>query len=301
MASLESVLNPEGVRFVELIDDLGLERLQTRYTFMDDGEFKDLLLRDLGEGMRIYWYEILQRSHLTAVTAILRSRRWLSGVVQARTGNNLLVFASAFRGLMESAADASTALIGTPLTLAHLHPSIDEALRGSATNVTITSEVEDELIHYAHARRLTASERSNLPRSHEARQTREYLQIFGDQNADLVRQCYGDLCELTHPAASTVAMWLALDDQNGLEFSLLPHQDEAFIAGLLRDYSAVPLELLMFAFNGPVTTLNILNYFPVEDFHTPKLLNWNLDGIPAWVKCRDELEPRGIRPQASLG
>ena len=299
MAGMELVLNPDGVRFVEMVDDLGLEQLETRYRFMDNEEYKDLSLRDSSKGMQVYWSETLQRAHLAAVTAMLRSRRWLSGVVHARTENNLPVFAAALRGLMESAADASTSLIGTPLTLVNHHSSITEALAGRATTVFISSEVEDELIHYSHARRIRGPERANSPQSHEARTVQEYLEIFGDQNADHVRQCYSDLCDLTHPGASSVVMWLASNDPAGLEFRLATHQDEALIAGLLRQYPTVPLELLMFAFNVPAITLNVLNYFPVEDLHTPKLLNWHLDGIPGWVKCRDELERQGAQPKAS--
>ena len=301
MAGMETVLNSDGVRLVEMIDGLSLEQLETGYTFMDDEEFKDLSLRDLSEGMRVYWSEILHRAHLTAATAILRSRRWLSGVVHARAENNLLVFAAALRGLMESAADASTALIDTPLTLARSHSSISEALAGGRTTaMSISSKVEDELIHYSHARGLHGPERANAPQSHKARHVQEYLKIFGDQNADHVRQCYSDLCDLTHPAASSVAMWLSPVDPAGLEFRLSTNQDEAFIAGLLRDYPTVPLELLMFAFNGPVITLNVLNYFTIEDLHTPKLLNWYLDDIPTWTKCRIELDAQSIPPQASL-
>ena len=120
MARIELVLNRDGVRFVELVDDLGLERLETRYAFSDEEEYRELLVRDLSEGMRVYWTETLQRAHLAAVTAILRSRRWLSGVVHAAAENNFLIFSASLRGLMESAADASTAFLGTPLTLAHL-------------------------------------------------------------------------------------------------------------------------------------------------------------------------------------
>ena len=299
MAGMESVLNPDGVRFVAMVDDLGLERLETQYTFMDDEEYQDLLSLDLSEGMRIYWRETLQRAHLTAATAILRSRHWLSGVQQAMGENNLLLFAAAFRGLMESAADASTALIGTPLTLAQSHPLITEALEGRATTVYISSELENELIHYSHGRRITGPERAKAPRSHKARDPQEYRKIFGDQNAENVRQCYNDLCDLTHPGASSVWMWLRSIDAAGLEFRLSTQRDEALIAGFLQQYPTITLELLMFAFNAPVIALNVLNYFPVEDLHTPKLLNWHLDGIPGWVKCRDELEAQGIRPKAS--
>ena len=218
MAGMESVLNPDSVRFVEMVDDLGLERLATRYTIMDDEEYKDLLEQDLSEAMRVYWTETLGRAHLASATAILRSRRWLSGVEQASAENNLLLFASVLRGLMESAADASTALIGTPLTLAHFHSAITESLEGRATSVLISSEVENELIHYSHARRLQRPERAHAPPTHEARQVQQYLQIFGDLNAANVVRCYSDLCDLTHTGASSVTMWLDTDDPTGLEF-----------------------------------------------------------------------------------
>ena len=266
---------------------------------MDHEEYQDLMLRDLSEGMRVYWSETLQRAHLAAVTSMLRSRRWLSGMVHATTENNLLVFAAALRGLMESAADASTALISTPLTLVQNHPLITEALEGRATTGYSSAELENELIHYSHARGIRGSERANAPQSHRARTVQKYLEIFGDQNADVVRQCYSDLCDLTHPGASSVVMWLASDGPAGVDFRLSTHQDKALIVELLRRYPTVPLELLMFAFNAPLIALNVLNYFPVEDLHSPKLLNWNLDGISGWVKCRRELEKLGIEPKTS--
>ena len=199
---------------------------------------------------------------------------------------------------MESAADASTAFRGTPLTLAHHHSSITECLAGQATAVLVSSELENELIHYSRARNLKKSERANAPTSHQVRRVQEYLDIFGDQNANNVRQCYGDLCDLIHPGASSVRMWMSSEGPTGSAIRLSTRQDEALIAKFLRQYDTIPLELLMFAFNAPLITLNVLNYFPIEDLHTPKLLNWNLNGIPAWMKRRDKLGGRGIRPVA---
>ena len=267
--------------------------------FSAEEKYRELLLRDVSEGMRVYWAETLQRSHLAAVTSILRSRRWISGIVHAAAENNFLVFSASLRGLMESAADASTAFRGTPLALAHHHSSITECLAGQATTVLVSSELENELIHYSHARHLKRSERSSAPTSHQARKVQEYLNIFGDQNADNVSRCYRNLCDLTHPGASSVWMWLASEDPTGSAVRLSTRQDEVLIAEFLRQYASMPLELLMFAFNGPLITLNVLNYFSIEDLHTPQLLSWNLDGIPAWTRCREKLGGRGIRPVAA--
>ena len=298
MAGMESVLNPEGVRFVEMVDDLSLGSLETRYTFMDRDIHQDLLVRDMGEGMRVHWTEILQRAHLTAVTAILRSRRWLFGVVQAKADNNLLVFAANLRGLLESAADSSTALKDVPATLACHHFSISESLAGGPKGDFAPRQMEDRLIHYFHGRRLQAAERANAPQSHGVLLVQEYLKIFGDPN-ETVHQCYRYLCDLTHSGAYSVTMWFDFDDPTGLEYWLSTHQDKALIDDFLQHYATFFQQLIGSAFNVPVVTLNALNYFSVEHLHTPKLLGCNLDSSPVWMECRDELDGKGIQPVAS--
>ena len=40
-----------------MVDRLALKRLATRYSFLDADEHMELLCRDVGEGMRIYWVE----------------------------------------------------------------------------------------------------------------------------------------------------------------------------------------------------------------------------------------------------
>ena len=150
MSETESVLNQDAARFVEMIDGLSLANSETRYTIMASDEYKQTIKNDSTKGLQIYWYEILARAHLTALTGILRSRRWLSGVVSATRDKNLLAFASAFRGLIESAADTSSAFQGIPLTLAHYHSQIIADLSGKLAKTVFFSskEIEDALIHF---------------------------------------------------------------------------------------------------------------------------------------------------------
>ncbi len=283
-----------------MVDTLALERLATRYSFLDLDEYKDLLCRDVGEGMRIYWVDMLERAHIAAVTAILRSRRWLAAVLSTRSEKNALAFAAAFRGLMESAADAATALIVTPLTLARDYPDIAKAISGEATAVVISSELEDELIHYSHARYVKNSERASAPKSHKARTTQKYRKVFEPLNANSVSECYRFLCDLTHPAGPSVWMWLEPVDAKGSEFVLSPKQDEAIVARVLNLYKTVLLDVLMLAFNTPVILLNTLNYFPIKKLHTRELLKHDLDSLAAWRKCRNALEQGGARLQTSV-
>ena len=295
---MESVLNQQIMQFVRMVDDLGLKRLTTRYSFMEIDEYEGLLHRDVSEAMRVYWSETLERTHIAAVTAILRSRHWLSAVLSAESEGNALAFAAAFRGLMESAADTTTALVGIPLTLAYHYPTIANSLSGLTTSLVISPELEDELIHYSHGRHVKKSERDSTPKAHCARSVQEYLTIFENLNANSVAPCYRYLCDLTHPGAPSVLMWLTAVDSKGSELILSTEQDEAIIGRFLELYETVVLDVLTFAFNAPVLVLNMLNYFPIKKLHTQELLNHDLDGIAAWAECRNELEKQGATFQA---
>lgn len=295
---MDSFLSQRATQLVTMVDDLGLEDSKTRYFFMDEDEYEKLLPREVGEAMQIYWVEILERAHIASVTATLRSRRWLSGVNLAYTDRNVLAFAGAFRGLLESAADAATSLIHIPLTLADLYPSISESLLGKANDIVISAQLEDELIHYSHGRYIKPSEQGSTPPSHRARSTQEYLRAFGDLRADKIARCYRFLCDLTHPGAPSVWMWFGHGDGISPGLTISTGQDEHIIADFLDEYATVPLDVLMLAFNAPVLVLNTLNYFPVKDLHTSELLIWNLDGIAAWTRCRRMLESRGAWVQA---
>ena len=106
---------------------------------------------------------------------------------------------------------------------------IVDGLAGLATTVTTCSELEDELIHYSHGRHIEKSERASTPQSHKARSVQEYLRVFENLNANGVAQSYRYLCDITHPGAPSVWMWLAPMDTKGSEFVLSTDQDETII------------------------------------------------------------------------
>ena len=288
--TLESVLHRQAKPFVELVDSLSLESLTTRYTFVDNEDYLELLTRDVSEGMRIYWTEVLSRAHIAAVTSILRSGHWMSAVLSAYSERNALGFAAAFRALMESAADTSVGLRSTPLTLAHLHPRILEALAGSTTTMFGSKKLEDDLIHYTHARFLKPDERDRLPDTHKALRPSALKDLKELGNADKVAAAYRFLSDLTHPAAASVSLWLAPIDATGLEFTLSTSQGEAIISAFVEVYETVLVDVLTLAFNTPVVVLNTLNQFPIREFHTPALLDADLGGLSAWRKTVSEME-----------
>lgn len=303
-----SILDSDGTRFVAMIDQLDLASWNIRYTFMANEEFAQLVRNDPSRGMQVYWGEVLARAHLTAATAILRSRHWVSAVIAAAEIKNLLSFAAALRGLIESAADTSSALGQIPCTLARDHAQIMLALSGHLRHaVFISSEIEDKLIHFSYARHLTKAELATTPTSHKAMKVRDYIEVLEKGRVTNIIECYRALCDLTHPGASSVWMWL--HPVNDLEMDLKVDQDDSVIAYFLEEYRRTIVELLMFAFNPAIVTLRTLNYFPLAKLHVPALENWNMTGIPLWQKCQADLTGltpktderlRNVKPNASL-
>jgi len=91
-------------------------------------------------------------------------------------------------------------------------------------------------------------------------------------------------------------MWLR--PRGELEIELAPNQEESAIAQFMVEYRQTFVELLMFAFNPAIVTLRILNYFPLEHFHVPALMSWDLSGIPLWQKCLIDLNRAPPRVRA---
>ena len=292
MKLIDLVFGKTGELYVKMIDELELANLTTEYPFEDSDRFENIRHENPKKGMQIYWDEILSRAHLCSVTGILRTRHWISSLLSAIKDKNLLSFAAALRGFIESSADSSSSLTIVPLTLARQYSEILGILSGESDQLLISSELEGELIHFTHARRLSKSEAENAPPHHKARHIRDYIDILERGKVDNVVQCYREMCDLTHPGLSSVRMWLK-QSQNTLYLSA--HQDESLISNCIQENNKTFLDLLMFGFNPSIVTLRVLNCFPILRLHTPQLNDWNLSSIPAWRKCQYELANSRVR------
>lgn len=271
--------------YLSNIDRLLSVCARPQYEFVENDEFKSICHSNLSEGMKIFWTEMLARAHLTSITAMFRNKRWIAGISSAVRDKNLLAFASSFRGLIESAADTHTALNAVPGTLARDHARINQCLEGKATKPFVVKSLEEFFIHYLYARQLKKNE--PVPESHRSRKIRDYIQILENGRVDHVVECYSRLCDLTHPGASSVWMFIKPLNENKLLIS--DNQDEHIISRFLSEYASTYLELFMFAFNGPVLTLAVLNYLKAPQFHTPILQEWDLSEISLWRKVFQNL------------
>lgn len=271
-------------RYLQMIDGLDLASLRTAYVFDENSNYKRRLEKSIGDGMRVYWKEILCLCHLSSVVSILRTRRWFSAIADSIDRGNVLAFAASLRGCMESAADSATSLKIVPLTLAERYSEVKRALEGDLDYVLISPELENELIHFSHARHISRRERKNVSESHIARTTHTYLKVLSEGRVPNVEEVYRTVCDLTHPAASSVSIWLSVGPSSAALFS---GQDQVLIRGVLESNRQLLLELAMFAFNPAVLTLRMINEFSLHELYVQDVDKWKLEGIDGWNKCAE--------------
>ena len=78
-------------------------------------------------------------------------------------------------------------------------------------------------------------------------------------------ECFSQLCDLTHPGASSVWVWLR--PKGELELELATGGERETTGRFLSEYETMYVDLFMTAFNMPIITLAVLNYFPVPEYH----------------------------------
>lgn len=180
---------------------------------------------------------------------------------------------------------------------------MNQSLQWKTEQPVLAVELENQLIHFSHARKLSKGDAS--PVSHKAKQTADYVRSL--ETADLPRlyECYAQLCQYTHPAAHSVSQLLI--PLSPEKFQLFPGQDRLRIDGFIKEYNSLLIPLLMIAFNPGALILKVLLYFDVPEFHSQGINLFDLRGISAArrdhesetdTRFRDELEI--LRPVTGL-
>jgi hypothetical protein len=186
------------------------------------------------------------------------------------------------RGLVEAVGDSMHALMPVGLTIAEHHRPISAALLAvDGQDLFVNRELEDMLIHFSHARRITKSDK-DAPPSHRAKHTAEYIALLDSMKIPGVTDLYSELCEFMHPAASSVScMFVPSDDGLGGRIDL--QHDARVIKDLLTRHRPAFRELLMPAFNPILLTFRVLDHF--GQFPAAKALDGvDFSSIPAWRK-----------------
>jgi hypothetical protein len=269
--------------YLPLVRQLVSAERSFHYTYVPSAEYGTIA--DPREQSRIYWYEILERAHFSATASLIRLDRWLKAMDTAATAENFLAFAASFRGLIESTADTRFALGDVPIGLAATFYLARDAVHGKAKVFALAKDLEDDLIHFSHARKLKKEESS--PETHSAKTMREYLQALQGAPAGPLFTCYEELCNVTHPAARSVLYLLEKANDGGLVFS--SRADERAIVDLCSRGSTVVTFCVSESLMLPIVILRILNRFELAELQTPKVESISMEDIPLWREIESAL------------
>jgi len=129
--STAQILFGRAAKYLELIDEIVPIATKHDYTFVSDEWFETWSHSEhvsIDQANHIIMHELLEKSHLAAITALIRARRWADAVCRMSDGSNFVGWAASLRGLLESAGDTVDGLINVPTSLARNYDLITRCL-----------------------------------------------------------------------------------------------------------------------------------------------------------------------------
>jgi hypothetical protein len=301
---LAQILGEDAASFVSLLVNVVARFTEHRYEFMSQTRYGELLQTSPSEAMHIYWLEILYRANFASSVSLLRSKRWLDGLIIAARYENYVLFMASLRGFLESAADSFHSLQDVPTLLADSHAVVRKAIKGQLSQMVLSTDLENTLIHFTHARRLEKDE--HAPSSHRARQIKEYLESLAIGGDYRLAECYRELCEVTHPAASSVMCFAQMgQDSIGTIYELVSQPDSDHIRHFCESYRDVMLRIVSLGVMPPLVTLRLINEFDERSLLTEAVTNVGIEGHNVWkqiaARLRDSAPPTTRRATKADG
>ncbi|TGK54259.1 hypothetical protein [Leptospira bouyouniensis] len=280
---LKKIFSNKILNLSKAMDDIFLNFKGIEYSIMPTEEFKKL--KKLEEINYITQLEIIERAHIVALSSIFRTRKWIFGIFISYYNKNYYLFASSLRGLIEAIGDSFYTLKKIPLTLATHFYSINLALKGELTNPFYLKDLEDDLIHYTHARKLKGNEKKQLPDYYNAKQTTEYLNEIKDGNESII-DLYSELCQISHPASNSLNSFLFEEDGK-----LVLHNSEGtdgyLIESLLSKYKDAIGNTISTGLLSSFIVLKLINKFEYPELFIKSEYLGILDKVDLWKECQE--------------
>lgn len=256
------------------------------YKFIKDEDF--LKIDNIPESQLVYWSEIIQRLHACSATTLLRLKKWIEAIQVAFEQKNYYGFCASLRGLIEACSDSFYTLGRVIYPIAENFKQIRIATKGESNQTNLSETIENHLIHYLLARKLTRSEKDSFPDSHSAKQVREYLESLNDDNAI---ELYAELCQVSHPSTMSLIPFLIEHD----EYGLMLHKeqiDDTLNRNILERHRETIYNCTMYALATSLCGLKMTNHFDVplfESLHTDEKAFISLEGHPLWVGIEEQI------------
>jgi hypothetical protein len=266
--------------YADVIDAIAPIATSHVYTFVSDEWFAEWVKsedRTIERTNAILSLELVEKAHLAAITALMRTKRWVDATCLMYDNANFLGWAASVRGLLESAGDTVDGLLNIPLSLAQNHRTIQRCLAGEETkNAVGYSELEAKLDHFVHARwmRTKRGEENKL----KAKDNAEYVGILESEfPAGMFLKLYHELCAICHPSSESLSYFYDSKPAAEGSLTLAPTNDANAIAAICVAYPAALCGALMMSCNGPLYILRVLHKFGAHPkLEVLKNLDWKL-------------------------
>jgi hypothetical protein len=288
---LEAVFSKPGLFFVPKIARIAAQLRDFRHTFFSNETAKKIGESDFQELERIYWLEILYRAHIACATNLIRTDRWIKGILQAYTTANYLCFSASYRGLLESSVDAHYSLVTLPKFFANQAETIHRAVERNLGNVSISArEIEDRLIHFTHGRNTKKENHPDMPESHNAQTMRKYIDEVGSPESQRLHNCYSELCDVTHPSAQSLLYMLDSDVTDDRTVTCLYNdRDAVFIHSFCQRYKDIPSSLFQNGVLSSLMTLKLLNLMNLPEITTSAVEDLDLSEFGRYTEWSSKI------------
>lgn len=265
------------------------------YPFMQMDYFIELMQAKPARGVSVYWNEILYRSHYSAACALLRARKWMSGVMLAKGANNFYLYISSLRSLLESCADIFYTFEAIAPTLSDPHnfdiiyriikrAGINDMEKEIVEVSKIGGYLEEKLIHFEFA---DTKKKADQP-AHAAKTAKFYIEhlesAFKAQGISLdesLYDCYREFCSIIHPGQESVQFFLTgmeglNDHEYWYKYDLV--KDHALIYTYEKRFDDLMSKVLSSTLNAVLLVLVVLNEY--DDAYIYSKAAENLNGTP---------------------
>lgn len=262
----------------------GLEHIPVRYNYLSIEEHTELFRANLAAGVQAQATELLYHAHFAAVATLVRAYRWAEGCLSAYSQDLFLPFCASARGLLEAAGDSYDALPRVPLSLAENHLALRQALSGASPPPLLNfKQIEDVLLHFAHAKRTDRLARAELPEYASAKLPSTYTKPLEEFAPGGFYAWYQELCELTHPASDSVCYMLVPNAEGRL--ALHPSVDRERIRAHLGLHQERFAEVLRVSQVPALVMLRVLSHVGPSELHVVTLKSIDISHIRLWQKC----------------
>ena len=238
--------------------------------------------------MNICCFEILQRLYLAATTGFLRFYNWLNGLEYSLSSDNIIIFASSLRGLIESSCDLYDALENIPLNLAEYFSIFKCALEGELRELYSPKEFEDKLIHFQNASNKNKNMGNGSGKNiYNPKSARDYITSINLKHLNLYK-CYSELCEMTHPAEDSLSVFIHNKD-NILSINT---NSTYKIKSFISSYSGELKEMFERTFNLLIIIFKTVNLFEIEELTLKYPEQVDCTSILMWNKIKEKIKEK---------